>query len=87
MTQVAYGFVRNLGDEAMHPWRIAYDAAFGTLGTLAIDATGLDSVIYNISNTFDLAPQRSQQLAAGLTFATLNALERGTMKTLGKSMY
>jgi len=83
MTAVAYRFTNNTINEVMHPWRILYDTAFGTLGTVAVDAVGFDDVIGNVAGTFDLSPTRSNQLAAGLTFATLSALERATMKSLG----
>jgi len=83
MTAVAYKFTMNTMDEVMHPWRILYDTAFGTLGTVAIDAVGADDIIGNLAGTFDLNATRSNQLAAGLTFATLSVLERATMRSLG----
>ena len=86
MTAVAYRFTNNTINEVMHPWRIMYDTAFGTLGTVAIDAVGFDDVIGNLSSTLDLSPTRSNQLAAGMTFATLSALERATMRSLGANM-
>jgi len=83
MTATAYNFVENLRTQIMNPQRILYDTAFGTLGTVLVDAVGFDNVIGNVSEMVDLSPQRSNQLAAGLTFATLNTMERATMTSLG----
>ena len=84
MTQVAYNFAGNLRSEIMNPVRLAYDTGFGLLGTMAIDATGFDGVLANVSESVNLSPMRTNQLGAALTFTTLAALERATMHTLGK---
>jgi len=83
MANTAYRFFGNVRQEVMHPYTIAYDVGFGVLGTVLIDATGFDNVIGNASNSLDLSGQRTGQLAAGLTFASLNLLERATKHTLG----
>lgn len=80
---VATRFASNLKDEVTNPMRIAYDTGFGVLGTVLVDSTGFDNVIHNVATMVDLSPQRTNQLGAGLTFATLNGLERATMHTLG----
>lgn len=82
MTSTVYHFAENLRQEVMAPQRLLYDTAFGTLGTVAIDALGGDNLIGNVADMFDLSAQRTNQLSAGLTFATLNALERSTLRTL-----
>ena len=87
MTNLAFQFAGNVRQEVMNPWRIAYDTGFGVLGTVLIDATGFDNVLGNVADAVDLSPQRTDQLGAGLTFATLNALERATIHTLGKGYY
>ena len=83
MANVAMRFATNLQHEVMNPMRIAYDTGFGVLGTVLIDSVGFDSVLNNIATSVDLSPQRTNQLGAGLTFSTLNLLERSTMNTLG----
>ena len=82
MTSTAFHFAENLRQEVMTPKRLLYDTAFGTLGTVALDAIGADNLIGNLADMFDLSRQRTNQLAAGLTFASLNALERSTLRTL-----
>ena len=82
MTSTAFHFAENLRQEVMMPKRLLYDTAFGTLGTVALDAMGADNLIGNLADMFDLSQQRTNQLAAGLTFASLNALERSTLRTL-----
>ena len=82
MTQLAYSFVENLRQEVMMPQRLLTSTAWGVLGTIAIDAVGFDGLIGTIASSINLSPQRTNQVAAGLTFATLSALERATMKSL-----
>ena len=85
MANVAYKFAGNVRDQVMHPMTIAYDTGFGLLGTVLIDTVGFDNVIGNLADSVNLSPQRTNQLAAGLTFATLSAMERATIATLGKA--
>ena len=82
MASTAYHFAENLRQEVMAPKRLLYDTAFGTLGTVALDAIGADNVIGNVADMLDLSQQRTNQLSAGLTFAALNVLERSTLRTL-----
>ncbi len=82
MTSTAYSFAEHLRQEIMAPKRLLYDTAFGVLGTAALDAIGGDIFIGNVADMLDLSQQRTNQLAAGLTFSALNALERSTLRTL-----
>ena len=82
MANTAYQFLSNMRGEIMNPMHLAYDVGFGVLGTVLIDATGFDNAIGSVADAVNLSPQRTGQLGAGLTFATLNAMERATMHTL-----
>lgn len=75
-------FGGHLANEAMHPGRILYDTAFGTLGTMAINAVGLDNGLATVAEMPGLSTQRTNQLGAGLTFGALAAMERATLRTL-----
>ena len=83
MAATAWRFVDNVRHEVMNPAVLAYDTAFGLVGTALIDMTGLDNGLAMIAEAPGLDAQRTNQLGAGLTYATLSALERATKHTLG----
>ncbi len=83
MAATVWILVNNVRHELMNPGRLAYDGAFGLLGTVMIDATGFDNALASLAEMPGLDSTRTNQLGSGLTFATLSALERATVKSLG----
>ena len=83
MANTAWKFIDNVRNEVMKPAVLAYDSAFGLVGTALIDMTGLDNGLAMIAEAPGLDSTRTNQLGAGLTYATLSALERATKHTLG----
>ena len=62
MTEIAWRYVDNVRKEVMAPHKLIVDAAFGTLGTVVIDATGFDNVISTAAGSLNLSAQREAQL-------------------------
>ena len=83
MANTLYKFAAHVKDEVAHPMRLATDVAYGTLGSMALEAVGFENVIGSVASAPGLSADREQQLAAGLTFATLSGLERATMRSIG----
>ena len=81
MTTTLYKFGNNVMGELQKPYMIVYDSAFGVLSSMALDATGADGLISNVAGMAGLSGQREAQLAAGLTYGSIAALERATMRT------
>ena len=87
MATTLYRFGDNVMTEFKNPYRIAYDSAFGILSSMALTATGADGLISNVAGMAGLSANREAELAAGLTYGTISALERATTKSLGMAVY
>ncbi len=83
MAATAWRFVDNVRHEVMNPSVLAFDAAYGLVGTALIDISGFDNVLASVAEAPGLDSTRTAQLGSGLTYATLSALERATKHTLG----